>query len=70
MLKPKLSVNQVQTLASQRLLGMVCGPAHGPLVDVVQLATCAWAPALVTLAILKKSSCAESVPSSRYCTGV
>jgi hypothetical protein len=35
---------------------MVRGPAHGPLarVDVVQLAACARARALVTLAILKK----------------
>jgi hypothetical protein len=33
---------------------MVGGPAHGPRVDVVQLAACVWAPALVTLAILKE----------------
>ena len=29
------------TLASQGLLGMVGWPAHGPRVDVVQLAACA-----------------------------
>ncbi len=33
---------------------MVGGPAHGPRVDVVQLAVCARARALVTLAILKE----------------
>ncbi len=33
---------------------MVGGPAHGPRVDVVQLAACARAHALVTLAILKE----------------
>ena len=33
---------------------MVGGPAHGPRVDVVQLAACARARALVTLAILKE----------------
>jgi hypothetical protein len=33
---------------------MVRGPAHGPRVDVVQLAACARACALVTLAILKE----------------
>jgi hypothetical protein len=33
---------------------MVRGPAHGPRVDVVQLASCARARALVTLAILKE----------------
>jgi hypothetical protein len=32
---------------------MVGGPAHGPRVDVVQLAACARARALVTLAILR-----------------
>ncbi len=32
---------------------MVRGPAHGPRVDVLQLAACAKASALVTLAILK-----------------
>ena len=50
-------VNWVQTLtlASQGLLGMVGGPAHGPRVDVVQLAACARARgALVTLAILEE----------------
>ena len=50
-------VNWVQTLtlASQGLLDMVGGPAHGPRVDVVQLAACARARgALVTLAILKE----------------
>ena len=33
---------------------MVGGPAHGPRVDVVQLAACARARTLVTLAILKQ----------------
>ncbi len=33
---------------------MVGGPAHGPLVDAVQLAACARTRALVTLAILKE----------------
>ena len=53
----KHGVNLVQTstLASQGLLGMVGGPAHGPRVDVVQLAACARArSALVTLAILEE----------------
>jgi len=46
---------QTSTLASQGLLGMVGGPAHGPRVDVVQLAACARARgALVTLAILEE----------------
>jgi len=50
----KLKVNpkrtclvQVQhqlSLACQGLLGVVRGPAHGPRVDVVQLAACAWRP--------------------------
>ena len=54
----KHGVNLVQTstLASQGLLGMVGGPAHGrPRVDVVQLAACARARgALVTLAKLEE----------------
>ena len=33
---------------------MVCGPAHGPRVDVVQLTAGARARALVTLAVLKE----------------
>ena len=33
---------------------MVGGPAHGPRVDVVQLAACARACALITLSILKE----------------
>ncbi len=42
-------------LSRQGLLGMVGGPAHGPRVDVVQLAACARARgALVTLAILEE----------------
>ena len=46
---------QTFTLASQGLLGMVGGPAHGPRVDVVQLAACARARgALVTLAKLEE----------------
>ena len=46
---------QTSTLASQGLLGMVRGPAHGPRVDVVQLAACARARgAFVTLAILEE----------------
>ena len=46
---------QTSTLASQGLLGMVGGPAHGPRVDVVQLAACARARgALVTLAKLEE----------------
>ena len=43
-----------RTFASQWLLGLVRGPAHGPRVDIVQLAACARACALVTLAILKE----------------
>ncbi len=39
---------------------MVGGPAHGPRVDVVQLAACARARALVTLAILKEFPLAMS----------
>ncbi len=53
----KHGVNWVQTstLASQGLLGMVGGPAHGQQVDVVQLAACARARgALVTFAILEE----------------
>ena len=45
---------QTSTLASQGLLGMVGGPAHGPRVDVVKLAACAMACALITLSILKE----------------
>ena len=42
------------TLASQGLLGMVGWPAHGPRIDVVQLAACARESALVTFAVLKE----------------
>ena len=61
----KHGVNWVQTstLARQGLLGMVRGSAHGPRVDVVQLAACAHHAS-------HASSCERSVPSSRYCTGV
>ena len=46
---------QTSTLASQGLLGMVGGPAHGPRVDAAQLAACARARGtLVTVAILKE----------------
>ena len=41
-------------LASQGLLGVVGGPAHGPRVDVVQLAACAWAPDLITPSMLEE----------------
>jgi hypothetical protein len=33
---------------------MVGGPAHGPRIDVVQLAACTGARALIALAILKE----------------
>ncbi len=52
--KIELSANMVQTSASQGLLGMVGGPTHGPLVDVVQLAARAWAPILITLSVHKE----------------
>ncbi len=45
-------VNLVQT--SARLLRMFRRPAHGPQVDVVLLAACAWVPSLVTRSILKE----------------
>ena len=41
-------------LARQGLLGVVSGPAHGPGVDVVQLAARAWTPGLVTLSVLEE----------------
>jgi hypothetical protein len=54
----KQGANMVQTSASQGLLGVVDGPAHGPRVDVVQLAACARARgALISLAILDAPSC-------------
>ncbi len=48
------SVDLVQTSGSKGLLLMVRLPAHGPLVDVVLLATSAWAPSLFTLSILNE----------------
>ena len=42
------------SLARQGLLGVVGGPAHGPRVDVVQLAARAWTPGLVALSVLEK----------------
>ncbi len=51
----KLGVNlNLSQSLSQGLLGVVGGPAHCPLVDVVQLAACARARSLITLAILKE----------------
>ena len=42
------------SLARQGLLGVVGGPAHGPRVDVVQLAARAWTPGLVALSVLEE----------------
>ncbi len=42
---------------------MVRWPAHGPQVDIVQLAACAWAPSLVTLSMLK-----EVLPAILHCS--
>ncbi len=36
------------------LLQMVGWPAHGPLVDVIQLAARSWAPIIITLSIFKQ----------------
>ncbi len=44
----------MQTSATKGLLQMVTRPAHGPRVDVIQLAARAWSPSLVTLYILKE----------------
>ena len=42
------------SLARQGLLGVVGGPAHGPRVDVVQLAASAWTPGLVAPSVLEE----------------
>ena len=42
------------SLARQGLLGVVGGPAHGPRVDVVQLAARAWTPCLVAPSVLEE----------------
>ena len=42
------------SLARQGLLGVVGGPAHGPRVDAVQLAACAWTPGLVSPSVLEE----------------
>ena len=42
------------SLARQGLLGVVGGPAHGPRVDVVQLAARAWTPGLVAPSVLEE----------------
>ena len=42
------------SLARQGLLGVVCGPAHGPRVDVVQLAVRAWTPGIVAPSVLER----------------
>ena len=47
-------VNLVQTSASKGLLRMVRRPAHGPRVDVIQLAARAWAPIIITLSVFKQ----------------
>ena len=44
------------SLARQGLLGVVGGPAHGPRVDVVQLAARAWTPGLVALSVFEELS--------------
>jgi hypothetical protein len=48
------SVNLVQTSASKGLLRMFRRPAHGPRVDVIQLAASAWAPIIITPSIFKQ----------------
>ena len=42
------------SLARQGLLGVVGGPAHGPRVDVVQLAARAWTAGLVAPSVLEE----------------
>ena len=53
-------VSKVYTLcpasACQLPHWMVCGPAHGPRLDVVQLAASSWADILVTQSVLEDSS--------------
>jgi hypothetical protein len=47
-------VQQQLSSASQGLLGVFGGPAHGPGVDVVQLAARAWTPVLVSPPMLEE----------------
>ena len=47
-------MQQQLSSARQGLLGVVGGPAHGPGVDVVQLAARAWTPVLVAPPVLEE----------------